>query len=145
MPYTKQNLIGKTFGHLLVIARSKERGHQHEYKWLCRCDCGKLTTVTTAALNSGSISSCGHVRLEKSKQNLQYSEERHLKQLNNRPPVTNTTGYRNISLTRRNGRLRYRVSVMYNHKQHSKLTDTLEDALAVREELRAKWWPNYGK
>lgn len=28
MPNTNQNLIGKTFGHLTVIKKSKERGAQ---------------------------------------------------------------------------------------------------------------------
>lgn len=143
MPNTKQNLIGKTFGHLTVIAKSDKRGTQNEYKWVCRCDCGRLTTVTTSMLNSGETTSCGHVRLEKSKHNLHFTEDRHQKQLNNRPPKTNKTGYRNISMTKRNGRWRYRVSVQYNRKQHSTIVDTLEEALAERERLREKWWPGY--
>lgn len=141
MPNTKQNLIGKVFGHLTVIAKSKERGTQHEYKWVCRCDCGKLTTVTTGALNSGSITSCGHVRLDKSKENLKFTEDRHKKQFNDRLPVTNKTGYKNISMTVRNRRKRYRVAIQVNRKQHSKIVDSLEEALRVREELRDKWWP----
>lgn len=28
-------------------------------------------------------------------------------------------------------------------KQHSKQVKTLEEALAAREELRIRWWPNY--
>lgn len=46
MPNTKQNLIGKQFGHLTVIAKLKECGTQNEYKWLCRCDCGDLSDGT---------------------------------------------------------------------------------------------------
>lgn len=141
MPNTKQNLIGKVFGHLTVIAKSEERGTQHEYKWVCRCDCGKLTSVTTSALNSGSITSCGHVRLEKSKKNLMFTEDRHKKQFNNRLPITNKTGYKNISMTTRNGRKRYRVAIQVNRRQHSKIVDSLEEALAVREQLRKEWWP----
>lgn len=52
VPNIRQNLVGKTFGHLTVLKKSKDRGTQHEYKWICQCDCGKVTTVTTAALNS---------------------------------------------------------------------------------------------
>lgn len=141
MPNINQNLVGKGFGHLTVLKKSSERGTQHEYKWLCRCDCGKLTTVTTAALNSGGITSCGHVRLEKSKKNLRFTEDRHKKQFNDRLPVNNKTGYKNISMTTRNGRQRYRVSIQVNGRQHSKLVDSLEEALAVREQLRKEWWP----
>ena len=143
MPNIKQNLIGKHFGHLTVIAKSDKRGTQNEYKWICRCDCGKLTEVSTGMLNSGEITSCGHVRLEKSKHNLRFTQDRHMKQLNDRPPVTNKSGYRNISITYRNGKKKYRVAVVYDHKQHSTLAATLEEALKKREELRDKWWPNY--
>ncbi|WP_242363772.1 hypothetical protein [Limosilactobacillus antri] len=141
MPNINQDLVGKVFGHLTVLRKAKERGKYNEYKWVCRCDCGKLTTVTTAALNSGSITSCGHVRLEKSKENLSFTEDRHKKQFNNRLPVTNKTGYKNISMTTRNGRERYRVAIQVNRKQHSKIVDSLEEALVVREQLRKEWWP----
>lgn len=141
MPDIRQNLVGKHFGHLTVLKKSKDRGTQNEYKWLCRCDCGKLTTVTTSALNSGNAQSCGHLRLEKSKQNLKPTESRHKKQFNDRLPSTNKTGYKNISMTMRHGRKRYRVAIQVNHKQHSKLANSLEEALAVRDELRKKWWP----
>lgn len=143
VPNINQNLIGKKFGHLTVIAKSGMRGKQNQYIWLCQCDCGRQILATTSLLNSGQIVSCGHVRLERSKKNLRFTEARHQKQLNNRPPRTSKTGYRNISMTLRSGRWRYRVSVQYNHKQHSILTDTLEDALSEREHLRKEWWPGY--
>ena len=146
-PNRNQNLIGKHFGHLTVIAKSKQRGNQGEYKWVCKCDCGNTIITTTATLNSGNARSCGHVsreNIEKFKRDPKLRQERHLKQLNNRPPITNTTGYRNISTTTTmDGDIRYRVSVVYDHKQHSKQVKTLEEALAAREELRARWWPNY--
>lgn len=145
MPDRNQDLIGRHYGHLTVIAKSDQRGTQNEYKWICQCDCGKRVLETTSALNSGQAISCGHVRLEKSKKNLQYTEHRHMTMLNNRKPKNNRTGYKNISMTRRNGRLRYRVSVQYNHVAHQKLADSLEDALAIREQLRKTYWPNYKK
>jgi hypothetical protein len=145
MPKTNQNLIGKQFGHLTVIEKADKRGNQNQYLWVCRCDCGKKTVVSTSALNSGQISSCGHVRMEKSVKNLKPSKDRHMKQLNNRPPVTSKTGYRNISLKEQNGKKFYLIAVMYDKKQHSKVAHSLEEALAVREELREQWWPNYHK
>ena len=128
MPNTNQNLIGKTFGHLTVIKKSKERGAQNEYMWVCQCDCGKTTIVRTSSLNNGDTTSCGHV---------------HLKQLNDNLPITNKTGYKNISRKLKNGKLVYRVSIQFNRKQHATDASTLEQALAARERLRRKWWPNY--
>lgn len=148
MPNIHQNLVGKTFGHLTVLAKSKERGKNGAYKWVCRCDCGNTIVTTTASLNSGTPRSCGHIsrkNVEKFKDNPQLIQERHLTQLNNRPPITSSTGYRNISTTTRNGKLCYRVSVVYDYKQHTKLVNTLEEALVAREELRKQWWPNYKK
>lgn len=149
MPNIRQNLIGKHFGHLTVVAKSKQHGTNGAYKWVCKCDCGNTIVTTTAILNSGQARSCGHIsrkNIEKFKHDPMLRQERHLKQLNNRPPVTNTSGYRNISTTTTlDGELRYRVSVVYNHKQHSKQVKTLKEALAAREELRARWWPNYTK
>lgn len=139
MPNRNQNLAGKHFGHLTVIVKSDERGTQNEYKWLCRCDCGRLTTVSTGQLNSGQTTSCGHIKAR----NLESGGQHHQSLLGDKPPVSNKTGYRNISMTKRNGRWRYRVSVQYNRKQHSTLVDTLEEALAARERLREKWWPGY--
>lgn len=147
MPNRRQNLIGKHFGHLTVVAKSKQRGKHGEFKWVCRCDCGNTIVTTTAILNSGNARSCGHIsreNIEKFKRDPQLRQERHLKQLSNKPPITSTTGYRNISTKiTQNGELRYRVSVVYNHKQHTKQVSTLEEALAAREELRLRWWPNY--
>lgn len=144
MPDRNQNLIGQKFGHLTVISKSDKRGTQNQYKWVCQCDCGRKTLVTTSALNSGITKSCGHLRDQVAKENLQFSQERHLKQLNKKPPVTNTSGYKNISLCRRHGKTYYRVHVMYDKKQHSYFAHSLSEALEAREKLRKKWWPNYG-
>lgn len=145
MPDTNQNLIGKYFGHLTVVAKSSKRGSENEYLWICRCDCGRTVLESTGVLNSGQVTSCGHVRLEKSKHNLRPTHERHLKQLSDRPPKHNTSGYRNISLTKHNGKRVYRVTVRYDGRQHNRFTKTLDDALIAREELRRKWWPGYKK
>lgn len=56
------NLEGKRFGKLVVIKRVENRGHN--VCWLCFCDCGKSTIVTTCNLNSGHSKSCGCLRVE---------------------------------------------------------------------------------
>lgn len=141
MPDRNQNLVGKHFGHLDVIAKSEKRGKHGEYYWICRCDCGRKTLATTGALNSGEKRSCGHTQ----RLNLESGGQHHQSMLGNKPPKTNKTGYRNISMLRQGKRLYYRVSVQYDHKVHQKVTYSLKEALAIREELREKWWPNYKK
>jgi hypothetical protein len=49
-----QNLVGKTFGKLKVVAlKEKPR------KWVCVCSCGIFTEVITSLLNNGNTKSCG--------------------------------------------------------------------------------------
>lgn len=58
-----EDLTGKKFGRLTVLRRATEqewpRGAGRHAKWLCRCDCGKLTFVQSAELKNGRTKSCG--------------------------------------------------------------------------------------
>jgi hypothetical protein len=49
---------GKRVGRLLVLGRSG-RKCRNEYKWVCRCDCGRLTAVWRDSLKKSSTMSCG--------------------------------------------------------------------------------------
>lgn len=60
-------LIGKRFERLVVIKRLEPRkGHMH---WLCKCDCGNFTEVSTGRLNSGQTKSCGCLQKERAAEN----------------------------------------------------------------------------
>lgn len=61
--YNKLDLIGKQFSYLTVLA---EYGctNAGKVKWLCRCDCGKLTTAISSELRSNHKKSCGCKRGE---------------------------------------------------------------------------------
>lgn len=52
-----QDLSGKRYGRLTVIKRAENRGEK--VAWVCKCDCGKDTIVTTDLLKSGRTKSCG--------------------------------------------------------------------------------------
>ena len=52
-----KNLIGKRFGKLIII--KKLSSGNDGVRWLCKCDCGNETIVTTHKLNSGNTKSCG--------------------------------------------------------------------------------------
>lgn len=57
------DLTGRTFGRLLVVARSGSKGKQ--ITWLCRCRCGAEITTPGYHLREGWTSSCGCLRSER--------------------------------------------------------------------------------
>ena len=61
------DLTGKRFGRLTVLRRATKDDCQidQQVKWVCRCDCGKITYPTSAVLRSGHTSSCGCRGLER--------------------------------------------------------------------------------
>ena len=52
-----QDLTGQKFNMLTVIERAPNVGHNTA--WYCRCDCGKITKVSTTSLKKGLVKSCG--------------------------------------------------------------------------------------
>lgn len=56
-------MLGHRFNRLVVFARSRHEDAKNVY-WDCLCDCGRLTTVATARLNSGHTASCGCLQHE---------------------------------------------------------------------------------
>lgn len=63
----KLDLTGRRFGRLIALKDSDER-YQGSIKWLCRCDCGNLTKVTSSSLVSGHTKSCGCLGKERRKE-----------------------------------------------------------------------------
>lgn len=51
------NLLGKTFGNLLVLRRIGSRNNKS--LWECQCSCGSLCNVTSDSLNCKKTKSCG--------------------------------------------------------------------------------------
>lgn len=52
------DLTGKTFGLLTVISKDQP-AHDGKAKWICRCECGNLTSVLSESLRNGRTKSCG--------------------------------------------------------------------------------------
>lgn len=52
----KVDLTGQKFGKLVALSYNQEKA-----KWLCQCDCGNITFVSSSNLNSGGTQSCGCV------------------------------------------------------------------------------------
>lgn len=57
------SLLNRRFERLVVIADEglvpRKSGTRSDHRWLCRCDCGKLTSLRTESLTSGNTRSCG--------------------------------------------------------------------------------------
>lgn len=52
-------LVGRKFSRLIVLKDSGNRSRGRRIIWLCLCDCGNLTRVTTDDLKRGNTKSCG--------------------------------------------------------------------------------------
>ncbi len=59
MPRKATDLIGRRFGMLTVIQRASPKPYTQEAIWLCKCDCGNTTEVTSGSLKRGDTKSCG--------------------------------------------------------------------------------------
>ena len=55
----KYDLTDMKFGKLKSIRLSERKDKANNNYWLCQCECGKLTEVTTAHLINGNTTSCG--------------------------------------------------------------------------------------
>ena len=69
-----KDLTGKKFGKLTVISLSEKKQRLrkgkpdgHFYKWLCQCECGRMTIVDQVHLKSGHTQSCGCIQDENRK------------------------------------------------------------------------------
>jgi hypothetical protein len=51
--------VGQKFGKLIAISYVKPLEKGKHGAWLCKCDCGNMTTVSTANLSSKYSRSCG--------------------------------------------------------------------------------------
>lgn len=56
----KDNLLGRRFGQLTVIAPAESKNNRTY--WLCRCDCGREKIFLASNLKRGLSKSCGCVR-----------------------------------------------------------------------------------
>jgi hypothetical protein len=63
--WTPENMIGKKYGKLTVLELCNERTKEGRYKYICKCDCGNIATVSGKLLRSGHTKSCGCICKEK--------------------------------------------------------------------------------
>lgn len=59
----KKDLTSKRFGYLTALYPDTNKTNKRS-KWICRCDCGNITSVATCDLTSGHTQSCGCKKFE---------------------------------------------------------------------------------
>lgn len=59
---SSDNMVGITFGRLLVLEESTPRNGRRHY--LCRCSCGKEKSISAKCLRNGDTKSCGCLQIE---------------------------------------------------------------------------------
>lgn len=64
-----KDLKGQRFGMLTVVKRAGTNKHRKAL-WRCKCDCGKMTTVSSVDLVTGNTKSCGCLGQNFAKRNL---------------------------------------------------------------------------
>lgn len=73
------DITGKRFGRLTVVRRAgsyaSADGSGLSVTWLCHCDCGKDVIVIGNNLKSGHTKSCGCIRTEKSRENIEVARK----------------------------------------------------------------------
>ena len=62
-PYRKtyDNLKGRRFGKLIAMYPTYMKDGNHMY-WVCQCDCGGQTEVSSSHLKKGAVQSCGCIK-----------------------------------------------------------------------------------
>lgn len=64
-----KDLTGYRFGYLRVLALNKAvSGYREVKKWVCVCDCGQFTCVSSTNLRSGHTKSCGCYKIQRIKE-----------------------------------------------------------------------------
>ncbi|WP_461239461.1 AP2 domain-containing protein [Paucilactobacillus sp. N302-9] len=58
------DISGQKFGRLTVLSKANHNSVNGNARWLCRCDCGRLTIADSTQLRKGIIKSCGCYRKE---------------------------------------------------------------------------------
>lgn len=76
MSRTEKIKIGDKFSKLTVVDFVGVNKHRKRV-WLCRCDCGKMTSVTTGQLIGHHSTSCGCTRLQNSIKATKISNTKH--------------------------------------------------------------------
>lgn len=135
------DLSGQRFGLLVVVKRIAQRLKTGNARFLCKCDCGNLTEVSSNNLLSKGVKSCGCLASESMRKNTEFL---HLKQRNAtvQTPCTKanlSTGIRNISYRGETVQACYRVFITRYGKKYRQDFPTLQEAERAKEYVLSRY------
>lgn len=127
-----RDLSGQRFGRLVAMEPVKERGKDNSVRWLCRCDCGSYTVVSSGRLLAGHTESCGCKKEELFGTGRTFVNGTCLEYIkSDKLRANNTSGYKGVS--KRSGKW---VAYIYFAGQYYHLGTyaELERAVSIRRE-----------
>lgn len=62
VPANRLDLTGQRYGRYVAVEPDDRRRGKWRTHWICRCDCGRMSSVSVQNLRSGNSKSCGCAR-----------------------------------------------------------------------------------
>lgn len=63
-PKPVKDMSGMKFGRLTVLYKDEKQTKNHETRWICKCECGNIKSISRGQLLAGETNSCGCLRKE---------------------------------------------------------------------------------
>lgn len=145
----EEEMIGRQFGWVTVLGRSKKRitrGKKSIPTWKCRCRCGNIIYKTTDVLTNAEVSMCkacaGKYGTEKAREAAGFVGGTQISKIKNmKPGVANTSGVRGVYYEKSSGKWRARLRFQGKIMSFGMYTK-FEDAVTARKEAEVQY---YGK
>lgn len=149
--FKAKDITNKVFGRLKAIRRTNKRNKVNgSVIWECKCKCGNITYVSEQNLIQGRVQSCGCLRKENSKNNIQKAIKKHLKEHiiegTNIPVISrktvkknNTSGCTGVMWDK--SRQKWQANIRFKGKVHylNRYTNK-EDAIKSRKTAEEKYF-----
>ncbi len=145
MKYNKNDLTGKRFGKLFVLAETNNRADEGSIVWKCKCDCGNIIEISSKRLVNGLTISCGCYQKERQKysmkklQNRQFKENTNIDLISKKQANSNSqSGVRGVHWC--SSKNKWIASLSFKKKIHKKAFKNKNDAIKYRKELEDKYF-----
>ena len=146
MKKLKDNLTGRTFGRLTVLAPVDLKLDHGKTLYECRCECGKTIITRRDSLLSGDTKSCGCLKNDITTERAPKMRAVNLKHgtntgriKDNSIPRNNTSGVRGVSWHKKAGKWAVRIHVAGKAISLGYTSD-LEEAKQIRKEAEEKYF-----
>ena len=146
MKKLKDNLTGRTFGRLTVLAPIDVKLQYGRTLYECRCECGKTIITRRDSLLSGDTKSCGCLKNDITTERTPKMRSVNLKHGTNTGRIkdnsiqrNNTSGVRGVSWHKKAGKWSVRIHVAGKAISLGYTSD-LEEAKQIRKEAEEKYF-----